>query len=186
MVSDGQRRKAHQAVSRSLEPGIHLSHPTIIEHVPDLGNPAALVEHEAMVVLGVDGERSAVLRVGQVDEIVEVFARGAGIDRIDYRVELISNCRCNPRSCENHHETDNRDDQDVLDGRLASQAAGTPRRYPPPRRNAATCICGSSLLWECNNAFSLRTESSKRPPLPLRQDCRSASRVKMMTKEISH
>ena len=113
IVGSGVICRPH-SVSRSLEPGIHLGHPTVVEHVPDLGNPATLVEHEAVVIGRVDSERGAVLGVGQVDGIVEVFARGAGIDRIDYRVELIPDGRRDPRSCENHHETDNRDDQDVL------------------------------------------------------------------------
>lgn len=48
-----------------------------------------------------------------------------------HRVELVPDCRRDPRAGYHHNQDDNRDDQNVLDGSLASEA-GIPRRYPPP------------------------------------------------------
>lgn len=49
-----------------FEPRIHRRHAAAVEHVTDSGDPAALVEHEAVVVLRVHGERYPVNGVHDV------------------------------------------------------------------------------------------------------------------------
>lgn len=61
-----------------------------------------------------------------------------------HRVELVPDCRRDPRAGYHHNQDDNRDDQNVLDGSLASEA-GIPRRHPPKGISAA-CMCGSSRI----------------------------------------
>lgn len=46
-----------------------------------------------------------------------------------HRVELVPDCRRDPRAGYHHNQDDNRDDQNVLEGSLVSEA-GIPRRYP--------------------------------------------------------
>ena len=126
-----------------LEARIHLGHPAVVEHVSHLGNPAALVEHQAMVVLGIYRERRAVLGIGDVHRLVEVLSRGTRADRTRHRVELVPDRRRDPRPRDQDHQDDDRDYQDVLYRRLPLRAAGKSTRYPPPKGISAANMCGS-------------------------------------------
>ena len=91
------------AVGLSLEARVHRGHVSVVEHLADLGHPAALVEHEAVVVLGVDREGRAVFGVGNVLGFVEVLSRGARADRARHRVELVPDRRRDPRPRDQDH-----------------------------------------------------------------------------------
>mgnify|MGYP006891887814 FL=1 len=137
-------RSLDKRIRPRLEPRVNIGHPAVVEHVSRLGHTAALVEHEAVVVLGVHGERRAVLRVGDVLGLVEVLARGARPDRAGHEVELVPDGGRDPRPRDQHHQDDDRDDQDVLYRRLPLRAAGKSRRYPPPKGVSTVFMCGSS------------------------------------------
>ena len=133
-------------VGLSLEPRVDLGHVSVVEHVPDLGHPAALVEHEAVVVGGVDREGRAVIGVGDVLRLAEALARRARPDGSRHRVELVPDGGRYPRPYYKYQQGDDRDDQDVLDSRLPLRAAGKSRRYPPPKGISAAFMCGSSRI----------------------------------------
>lgn len=116
-----------------LEPRVHLGNSAVVEHIADLRQPLALVEHEAVVVLGVDREGGAVLRVWDILGLVEVLAGGARPDGTRHQVELVPDRRRDPRPRDQDHQDDDGDDQDVLYRRLPLRAAGVSRGYPPPQ-----------------------------------------------------
>ena len=70
-----------------------------------------------------------------------------------HEVELVPDGGRDPRPRDQHHQDDDRDDQDVLYRRLPLRAAGKSTRYPPPKGNSAACICGSSRF-----AFTVAAE----------------------------
>lgn len=125
---------------------VYSGNAAVIEHVPDMRYPSALVEHEAVVVLGIHCEGRAVLRVGDILRLVEVLTGRARTDSARHRVELVHHSGRDPRAGNQNHQDYNRDDQDVLDCRLPLQAAGTPRRYPPPKGISAAFMRGSPRI----------------------------------------
>lgn len=124
---------------------VYSGNAAVIEHVPDMRYPLALVEHEAVVVLGIHCEGRAVLRVGDILRLVEVLTGRARADSARHRVELVPDIGRDPRTGNQNHQDYNCDDQDVLDCRLPLQTAGKSGRYPPKRISAAF-MCGSPRI----------------------------------------
>ena len=140
-----------------LDIGVDFRDPTAVQHVSDLGQALALVEHEAVVVLGVNGERHPVYGVHDVGigERPASRARAAGFptplvdpvaERPRHLIELVPDGRRDPRPRNQYHQDDDCDYQDVLDCRLPLRATGKSRRYPPPKGISAACMCGSSRI----------------------------------------
>lgn len=140
-----------------LDIGVDFRDPAAVQHVTDFWQALALVEHEAVVVLGVHCERGAVHGVHDVGigERSASCARAAGFptplgnpvaERPRHLIELVPDGRRDPRSRDQRHQDDDRDDHYVLDCRLPLRAAGKSGRYPPPKGISAACMCGSSRI----------------------------------------
>lgn len=137
-----------------LDIGIDFRYPAAVEHTADFWQALTLVEHKAVVVGGVHGECRSVYGIHDVGvgQRPVTAARATGFpaplvdpvaERPCHRVELVPDCRRDPRPRDQDHQADDRDDQDVLYCRLSSQAAGKSARYPPPKGISAACMCGS-------------------------------------------
>ena len=93
---------------------------------------------ERVVLSDRDQQPLAAQSISRLARAASLDAAGRpAVHRVADQVELVSNRARDLRSREHDHQTDDRDDQDVLDDRLPSEK-GTSRRYPPPRRN---CRC---------------------------------------------
>ena len=140
-----------------LDIGVHFRDPATVQHVADLWQTLMLVEHEAVVVGGVHGERRAVHGVDDVGVGQRPVAAARATrfpaplvdpvaERPGHHIELVPDRRRDPRTGNQDHQDYDRDDQDVLDCRLSFQAVGKSTRYPPPKGISAARICGSSRI----------------------------------------
>ena len=129
-------RELHRELGTGIHRGLRLgvSRGSLALRGDVLGDSFLLLERPVLRVLGdscLDGRGISPGGTAAGCSAALGASASPAVHRVADQVELVSDGPGHAGSREHDDQTDDRDDQDVLDDRLPSET-GTPRRYPPP------------------------------------------------------